>query len=146
MQATTFRAVLASAAAAVAACFSQLAVPVAVLLVVMLVDYGTGIAKAVVTKTLCSRVGISGILKKIANLAVVAVGLVTDYVIAEAAQTLGVDMTVRFAVGLLVTFWLIVNELISILENVSELGVPLPTFLQKLAERLKITLEKKGDK
>lgn len=145
MEATTLRTVVAAAAAAVAVCFSQLAVPLAVLLVVMLVDYLTGIGKAVVTKTLCSRCGISGILKKIGQLAVVAVGLVTDYVIVHAASTLGVEVGIRFAVGLLVVFWLIVNELISILENVSKMGVKLPVFLQKIIERLKVTIEKKSE-
>ena len=55
------------------------------------------------------------------------------------------EIGIRFAVGLLVTFWLIVNELISILENVSEIGVPLPAFLQKLISRLKVNIEKKAD-
>ena len=45
--------------------------------------------------------------------------------------------------GLLVVIWLIINELISILENLATIGVPLPTFLFKLVGRLKIVAEAK---
>ena len=145
MNSSALRAIIATAAAALAVCLQQLAIPVTVLLVVMLADYGSGIAKAAVNRTLCSRTGLQGILKKLGYLAVVGVGLVTDYVIGQAASTLGVEWGATYAIGLLVTFWLIVNELISILENVSELGVPMPAFLQKAIDRLKITIEKKSE-
>ena len=39
----------------------------------------------------------------------------------------------------------ILNECISILENISEIGVPLPAFLLKLIEKLKKTVEDAGD-
>ena len=49
------------------------------------------------------------------------------------------------AVGLLVIVWLIINELISILENSGKIGVPMPDFLMKLLDRLKQTTEKKAE-
>lgn len=39
--------------------------------------------------------------------------------------------------GLLVTVWLIINELLSILENAGRMGVILPTFLKKVLAELK---------
>ncbi|MBQ3133703.1 MAG: phage holin family protein [Clostridia bacterium] len=145
MNSTIWRSVIAGAATALSLCFQQLAVPVAILLIVMLADYVSGLAKASVNRTLCSRTGIQGILKKIGGLFVVGVGLVTDYIVGQAASSLGVEIGVNYAIGLLVTFWLIVNELISILENVSEIGVPLPAFLQGVIDRLKITIENKAE-
>ena len=47
--------------------------------------------------------------------------------------------------GLLVTVWLIFNECISILENVAQIGAPLPPFLVKLIGKLKKTTEDKGE-
>jgi phage-related holin len=43
---------------------------------------------------------------------------------------------------MLVTIWLIINEMISILENLSKIGVPIPEFLKKIIGRLKNTVEK----
>ena len=43
------------------------------------------------------------------------------------------------------TIWLVLNECISILENISEIGVPLPAFLMKLIEKLKKTVENTGE-
>ena len=43
--------------------------------------------------------------------------------------------------GLLVAVWLIINEMISILENLSKLGVPIPGFLKVLLKKLKITTD-----
>ena len=50
-----------------------------------------------------------------------------------------------FFFGLLVTIWLLLNECISILENISEIGVPLPPFLVSLIQKLKKTTEVKGE-
>lgn len=52
--------------------------------------------------------------------------------------------SVTAVVGAGVTIWLIINELISILENLAAIGVPGFPRLSKLLERLKNTLSK-GD-
>ncbi|MBQ2538385.1 MAG: phage holin family protein, partial [Ruminococcus sp.] len=39
--------------------------------------------------------------------------------------------------GMMIAVWLIVNELLSILENLGRLGIPLPEFLVKAVERLR---------
>lgn len=44
---------------------------------------------------------------------------------------------------MLVTIWLIINELISILENLGSIGVPLPKFLLTIIKKLKTTTENK---
>ena len=45
----------------------------------------------------------------------------------------------------MVAIWLIINELISILENLSKMGVPMPNFLMKVVKKLKIIVESKAD-
>ena len=52
--------------------------------------------------------------------------------------------SVTAVVGAGVTIWLIINELISILENLAAIGVPGFPRLSKLVERLKNTVSK-GD-
>ena len=44
----------------------------------------------------------------------------------------------------MVIVWLILNECISILENIDKIGVPVPDFLMSLVKRLKSNTEQKG--
>ena len=94
---------------------------------------------------LSSRVGVLGIVKKVSYLLAVVVAIAADWVVQTAAGQLGVDFGGFFFFGLLVTIWLILNECISILENISEIGVPLPSFLVALIQKLKKTTENKGE-
>lgn len=125
--------------------FRMLLGPLIVLIVVMLIDYITGMTQAWVSATLCSRTGILGIVKKIGYLVAVAVAVVVDYIIQLAASGAGLEIPTVYAFGLLVTIWLILNELISILENLAEIGVPLPKFLVRIVERLRKSTEKQGE-
>lgn len=118
-------------------------VPLILLLVLMLADYGTGIAAAWIKGTLSSRKSISGILKKVGYLAVIAVGMTCDFLIEYGLTAIGQSVSVSFAVGLVIIIWLILNECLSILENLSEMGVPVPGFLCGIVNRLKIVSEKK---
>ncbi len=115
------------------------AIPLLVLIVVMIIDYATGLVSAYITSQLNSRIGIVGIVKKISYLGLVAVGMVADYIIYSALSQIGINIDL----GYLIVIWLIINELISILENLAEIGVPLPTFITKLIKRLKNTVESK---
>lgn len=130
--------------AGAAAYFRELLGPVVVLVAVMVLDYITGMAEAWAKHEMSSRVGILGIVKKVGYLCVVAVAVVADWVIREAAGKAGLDLGGINVFGLIVTVWLILNECISILENLAEIGVPLPDFLVRLIRRLKKTAEDKG--
>ena len=125
--------------------FHELIAPVIVLGCVMLVDYISGLARSWIGKTLCSRVGIIGIVKKIAYLLAVSVAVVVDWIIQTAAAKAGLELGGFYLFGLLVTIWLILNECISILENLAVIGVPLPGFLVKIVEKLKQTAEVRGE-
>ena len=63
MKENIFRGVIAAAVAGAAAYFQELALPVAVLFLVMVVDYISGMVRAWTRGELCSRVGIMGIVK-----------------------------------------------------------------------------------
>ena len=101
------------------------------LIVMICIDYLTGLVGAGVNKELSSQVGFKGILKKSIILAVVAVGCVCD----KMART---GMTFR---NMVCTFY-IANECLSIIENANKIGLPIP---KKLAEIIEV-IKSKNDK
>ena len=145
MKENIFQALIAAVVGAVAAYFNVLLIPLIVLFVVMVIDYITGMAEAYTNKTINSRIGIVGILKKVLYFALVAVGIVADYLITSALVQIHINLEVNYCIGMIVTIWLIINELISILENLSEMGIPLPEFLIKIVKRLKNTVDKESE-
>ena len=118
--------------------------PLAVLIAVMLADYASGMAKAWSAGKLCSKTGLRGILKKLGYLVLVGVAGVVDWLVRYGLTQVGVEVSFQFLMAAMVIVWLIINELISILENVAALGGPVPGFLRKLLTRLKATVETKA--
>lgn len=100
------------------------------LLIFMCIDYFTGILCAVKSKTLSSRTGFIGIAKKLIIL--LLVGLV---------NLLGVAINIDGLRYLAISFYL-ANEGISIIENASIFGVPVPQKVKDILEQLKDTGEK----
>ena len=98
----------------------------------MVLDYLTGILKAVYTKTLSSRIGLKGIITKVLYLAIISVVVV-------AGNILGITVTREMI------FWFfIANECISIVENTVEVGVPVPKKLKEVLLQLRDQNESKG--
>ena len=141
----TMTMVLAAAVGALCSYCAQLVVPLAVLAAVMLADYITGMAKAWSAGALCSRTGVKGILKKVGYLMVVGAAGVADWLIRYGLAQTGVEVQFDFLIAAMVIVWLIINELISILENVAAMGGPVPVFLSKLLARLKTAVEKRAE-
>lgn len=96
------------------------------LLVIMALDYITGVLSAIYNKKLNSKIGYKGILKKASYLLVIALGVILD-------RLLGQTGSVRT----LVIYFFVANDGISILENVAEMNIPLPKKLKELLEQLK---------
>ncbi len=134
---TLLHTVMATALGTFLAYLSNLAVPMVVLIVVMVVDYGTGMLGAWFRNQLNSRKGILGILKKTAYFALVVVGMVVDYILSSALVKVNVSLPIGNCIGIIVVVWLIINEIISILENLLTIGIPLPKFLQEIVGHLK---------
>lgn len=120
-------------------------IPIIMLICAMIIDYITGMSAAWLNSELSSKKGIKGIVKKVSYLALVAVAMIVDWLIFQGLQQINVDLHYSVFFAILVTVWLIINELISVLENLSRMGVPIPNFLKKLINRLKNTVDEKGD-
>lgn len=97
------------------------------LLIFVVVDYVSGVLVAIVNKKLSSEVGFKGLVKKVLIFALVVVGNLLD------VKVIGTGATFRTAV---IMFY-IANEGISILENVSNLGLPFPNKLKDILIQLK---------
>lgn len=145
MENKTLQTVFSAALAAFAIYFNMLAVPISVLIIMIIIDYVTGMAAAYVNAELSSRKGIKGIIKKISYMALIAVSMGVDYLIYNGMCQIGINVNYTIFFGILVTIWLIINELISILENLVKLEVPIPKFLIKIINKLKVTVEKESE-
>ena len=139
------QAVLTAAVTAFTVYFNALAVPLIVLLVMMIIDYISGMSAAWREGTLNSKKGVDGIIKKVGYMALVAVAMGVDYLIFSGFAAVNVSVGFEMLFGILVAVWLIINEMISILENLSRLGVPIPQFLTKVVKRLKVSAEGKAE-
>ncbi len=142
MENRTLQATFTAAAAMFVVYCNALAVPLIVLVTAMLVDYITGIASAFINRELSSKVGLRGIIKKISYIALVVVAMGADYLIYGGFSAINIQFDYNMWFGVLVTIWLVINEMISILENLVRIGVPVPVFLTKLISRLKTQADK----
>ena len=100
------------------------------LLIVIVIDYLTGIASAIYNKELSSKIGLKGILKKFCYLLVVALSVVID-------KLLGQGGLIRT----LVIYFFVANDGLSIVENMAEMNIKLPKKLIDALEQIK----KKGE-
>lgn len=119
-------------------------IPIVMLICAMVIDYATGIMAAWTNSELSSKRGVKGIVKKVGYLALVVAAMILDWLIFQGLQQINVNLHYSIFFAVFVTVWLIINELISTLENLSRIGVPIPNFMKKLIDRLKTTVEK-GD-
>lgn len=139
------QAVLTAAFTALTVYLDALIIPVLMLLVFMILDYSTGMINAWKNKILSSKIGVDGIIKKVGYMVLVVVAMGVDYLIFSGLTAAGIVVPCDLWFGMLVTIWLIINEMISILENLSKIGVPVPKFLITIIEKLKISTEKKAE-
>ena len=139
----SLQAIMSAALAAFAVYMGALAVPIIVLMVMMIIDYLSGMSAAWVHGDLSSKVGAKGIVKKVGYMALIVVAMGVDYLIYSGFAAANIEVGYNMWFGLLVAVWLIINEMISILENLSKLGVPIPDFLTKIIQRLKNSAERK---
>ena len=97
----------------------------------VVVDYITGVMCAIVDKDLSSSVGFKGICRKVLIFTLVGIAHIID------TNVIGDGSVLRTAV----IFFYLSNEGISLLENSSHLGLPIPEKLKEVLEQL----HNKGD-
>ena len=91
------------------------------------IDYASGVIAAIIKKKLNSTTGYKGLLKKMLIYCIVSCAYLLDMYILKQGSVL------RSAV----IFYYVANEGISIIENLSRCGVPVPKKLKDVLEQLK---------
>ena len=101
--------------------------PLIVLIIFMVIDYLTGLTKGYVNKDLSSNIGLKGIARKCVIFAILIVAVMLDRLL----------NTGNWVFRSLVCYFYIANEGISIMENASELGAPVPPKLKNALIQLR---------
>ena len=141
-QANQIKAVLATVFAFISALFGVLAIPVILLVTCNLIDYATGLmASKYRAEDINSYKSIRGIFKKVSMWMLVVVGAIIDEMLLYASTTIGWKSPITFLIACVVAMWLICNEIISILENIQDMGVKIPAFLQPLVKHIRSQVE-----
>ena len=96
------------------------------LIVLMALDYITGVMCAIIDKKLSSAVGFKGICKKVFILMLVGVAHIIDVHVAGTGSALR---------GAVVCFYMS-NEGLSLLENAAHIGLPIPDKLRDILSQL----------
>lgn len=96
------------------------------LISMVLLDYLTGVMCAILEKRLSSSIGYRGIFKKLSIFIMVAVAHIID------DQIIGDGSVLRTAV----IFFYCANEGISLLENASKIGLPIPEKIKEVLVKL----------
>lgn len=96
--------------------------------ILMIIDYLSGIIAAIYKKEVNSSVGYKGILKK--------VGILLCISLARQIDILGIYDS-KVIVRSVVLMFFTVNEIFSILENLGHIGIPIPTIFLSVLEKVK---------
>lgn len=97
-----------------------------VLIVFMVLDYLTGVLHAYLIGQLSSEVGFKGLVKKLMILVVLIIGVMLDRMLGNGT----------WVFRTLVCYFYIANEGISLLENVGNIGIPIPNKIRNALEQL----------
>ena len=143
-QATAIKAVFTAIFAFLSSLLGVLAVPVILMVACNIIDYATGLMASPYRKQgINSYKSIKGIIKKVSMWLLVIVGAIIDQLLIYTADTIGISMPFTYLVACIVAIWIICNEIISILENIKDMGVNIPTFLEPIVKNIKTQAEDK---
>ena len=119
-----------------------LAIPVFLMVACNIIDYITGLmASKYREEQISSYIGIRGITKKVCMWLLVLVGSFIDIIINYTAEYMGIGFKIPFIVATFVAVWIVVNEMLSILENIIDIGVVLPPFLMPVVRMIRKEVE-----
>ncbi len=97
------------------------------LLTFVVIDYITGVMLAIINKKLSSKIGFKGIFKKVLIFLFVGVAHILD------TKIIGYSSVLRTTV----IFFYLSNEGVSIIENVTLIGLPIPEKLKLILKQLR---------
>lgn len=96
------------------------------LIILVVLDYITGICVAIHIKKLSSEIGSKGITRKVMIFVLISLSNIADTYFLQAGNTLE-TVTILFYCA---------NEFISIIENAAKMGIPIPQKLRKFCSSI----------
>ncbi len=147
MKNNTIKAMITGATGFLSSILGILYIPVLLLAASNIIDYATGLMAAPnrkgrgIDKGITSYKSMKGITKKVSMWLLVVVGAIIDELLKYSAETLGFSLPFHFLVACVVAIWIVCNEIISILENMVDIGIKLPGFLMPLVKNIKAYTE-----
>lgn len=111
----------------------QYGVIISLVAIAIVFDVVTGLIRAKIQGNVSSKKGYAGFWKKIATLAGLFFGIFLDYFVPIAVSA-GIAFDIPFALpfGLIVGIYIILNECVSICENLYQSGFTVPGFIVKM--------------
>jgi len=126
-----YKGLVAAAGGLIGFLFGGWSVLLTILLVLVIVDYASGLVAAAVNGEVKSRVGMLGITRKVFIFVMVLVAHMIDLLLIENGIEIG------FLVMTVTIVFYCINELISIGENAEKMGVPVSDPITKAIDILK---------
>lgn len=132
--------------------FGILFVPVMLMILANITDYATGImASDSRGEEISSYKSIKGIKKKVGMWVLVLIAWMLDIIINYSIATCGLQLDIAAvanfqwpcAIACVMAVWVVVNEIISITENIRAMGTNVPGFVDKIEDGMLDALDKK---
>lgn len=95
-------------------------------------DWITGSLRAIKSKTVSSYIGIKGLLKKLGNWIVIGLAFsFSSLFVIIGKKIININLTIMYSLGWFTFSLLIINEIISIVENLVALNIKVPNIFIK---------------
>ena len=142
----TYNAILGAAVAVLSYILGEHWILFALFLGLNVVDWLTGWMKSRINNKENSKAGIKGALKKLGYWLMIMVAFGTSAAFVEIGNTIGVNLGVTTLLGWFVLASLLVNEIRSVCENFTEMGIKVPRILTEgLEVANKVVNQEEGD-
>lgn len=114
-------------------------------LVLNVVDYLTGTLKSRIIKSVSSTIGIVGIVKKVCYWILIGIAFFISFLLTQLGKKININLEFVMLFGWFTLTCLIINESRSIIENLIEIGINVPTFLKNGLEIYHNKIEKTAE-
>ena len=142
----TYNAIVGAAVAVLSYILGEHWILFALFLGLNVVDWLTGWMKSRINNKENSKAGIKGALKKLGYWLMIMVAFGTSAAFVEIGNTIGVNLGVTTLLGWFVLASLLVNEIRSVCENFTEMGIKVPRILTEgLEVANKVVNQEEGD-
>ncbi len=142
MSTNQMKAIIVAVGSVLSSMLGTLYIPVLLMIACNIIDYATGLMAAPNRKVgISSYKGMRGICKKVSMWLLVVVGAIIDQLLIYASEMFRIALPFSFLIACVVAIWIICNELISILENMVDIGVNIPDFLMPLVKHIRSQID-----